>query len=297
MDTAVINIQDGVNGYVDLVQHVLKHGKEVAPRGQKTREIEDAIIRIEDVTNVLPMNIGRGTVPGIGAVEACQLLSGTSFPDLVIAIGPQFKNYVEDNGIFHGAYGPRTNGQFDVVIDRLRQDPDTRQAVVTIWNPQYDLQSQKRDYPCTILHQFRIRDNKLNMSVYMRSNDVWLGAAYDFFQFTRVQLAIASVLGIEPGTYNHHVGSLHIYEQHYEVAESLKHTDIKNEIPAITGRSWNEVKSSALLAMQATVSEKTFNRLNDDEKWYASAMIHAVNKNVKKAEEAAAASQEEANNG
>ena len=299
MDTSIktIEIQDGVNGYVDLVQHVLKHGKEVAPRGQKTREIEDAIIRIEDVTNVLPMNIGRGTVPGIGAVEACQLLSGTSFPDLVIAIGPQFKNYAEDNGIFHGAYGPRTNGQFDVIIDRLRQDPDTRQAVVTIWNPQYDLQPNKRDYPCTILHQFRIRDNKLNMSVYMRSNDVWLGAAYDFFQFTRVQLAIASVLGIEPGTYNHHVGSLHIYEQHYEVAESLKHTDIKNEIPAITGRSWNEVKSSALLAMQATVSEKTFNRLNDDEKWYASAMIHAVNKNVKKAEEAAAASQEEANNG
>jgi thymidylate synthase len=296
MDTAVINIQDGINGYVDLVQHVLKHGKEVAPRGQKTREIEDAIIRIEDVTNVLPMNVGRGTVPGIGAVEACQLLSGTSFPDLVIAIGPQFKNYVEDNGIFHGAYGPRTNGQFDVIIDRLRQDPDTRQAVVTIWNPEYDLQAKKRDYPCTILHQFRIRDNKLNMSVYMRSNDVWLGAAYDFFQFTRVQLAIASVLGIEPGTYNHHVGSLHIYEQHYEAAEGLKHTDIKNEIPAITGRSWNEVKSSALLAMQATVSEKTFNRLNDDEKWYASSMILAINKNAKKAEEAAA-NQEEANNG
>ena len=296
MDTAIINIQDGVNGYVDLVQHVLKHGKEVAPRGQKTREIEDAIIRIEDVTNVLPMNVGRGTVPGIGAVEACQLLSGTSFPDLVIAIGPQFKNYVEDNGIFHGAYGPRTNGQFDVIIDRLRQDPDTRQAVVTIWNPEYDLQPSKRDYPCTILHQFRIRDNKLNMSVYMRSNDVWLGAAYDFFQFTRVQLAIASVLGIEPGTYNHHVGSLHIYEQHYEAAEGLKHTDIKNEIPAITGRSWNEVKSSALLAMQATFSEKTFNRLNDDEKWYASSMILAINKNAKKAEETAA-NQEEANNG
>jgi hypothetical protein len=130
----------------------------------------------------------------------------------------------------------------------------------------------------------------------MRSNDVWLGAAYDFFQFTRVQLAIASVLGIEPGTYNHHVGSLHIYEQHYEAAEGLKHTDIKNEIPAITGRSWNEVKSSALLAMQETVSDKTFNRLNDDEKWYASSMILAINKNAKKAEETAA-NQEEANNG
>jgi len=282
MDTAVIEIQDGVNGYVDLVKHVLEHGKEVAPRGMKTLEIEDAIIRIDDVFNTLPLEVGRGTVPGIGAVEACQLLSGTSFPDLVVAVGPQFANYAEDNGLFHGAYGPRTAGQYDILIDRLTQDPDTRQAVATIWNPQLDLQGQKRDYPCTILHQFRIRDNKLNMSVYMRSNDVWLGAAYDFFQFTRVQIAMASVLGIEPGKYAHHVGSLHIYEQHYTAADKLKHALHNPTIPAITGRTWNEVKSSAILAMQATVSEPTYARLNDAEKWYADSMKRAVLNNAQK---------------
>jgi thymidylate synthase len=260
---------------------VLEHGKEVAPRGQKTREIEDAIIRIDDVYNTLPMNVGRGAVPGIGAVEACQLLSGTSFPDLVIAIGPQFQNYTEDNGIFHGAYGPRTNGQYDIIIDRLKADPDTRQAVITIWNPQYDLQPSKRDYPCTILHQFRIRNNKLNMSVYMRSNDVWLGAAYDFFQFTRVQLAVASVLGIEPGTYNHHVGSLHIYEQHYESADKLKYTDETVSIPYFTGRSWNEIKSGSLLAMQATVDKGVYARLTKDEQWYTDVMASAIEKNKK----------------
>jgi thymidylate synthase len=292
MDNALIHIEDGINGYVDLVQHVLKHGREVAPRGQKTREIEDAIIRIDDVRNTLPLNVNRGTVPGIGAVEAMQLLSGTSFPDLVIAVGPQFKNYAEDNGVFHGAYGPRTNGQFQAVIERLQNDPDTRQAVVTIWNPQYDLLPSKRDYPCTILHQFRIRDNKLNMSVYMRSNDVWLGAAYDFFQFTRVQLAMASVLGIEPGTYNHHVGSLHIYEQHYGVAEDLKKTSEKLDIPIITGRTWDEVKSSAYLTMQASVNERTHATLTDAEKWYADAMKTAVTKNHEKAEALAKAADE-----
>jgi thymidylate synthase len=248
----------------------------------KTLEIEDAIIRIDDVFNTLPLEVGRGTVPGIGAVEACQLLSGTSFPDLVVAVGPQFANYAEDNGLFHGAYGPRTAGQYDILIDRLTQDPDTRQAVATIWNPQLDLQGQKRDYPCTILHQFRIRDNKLNMSVYMRSNDVWLGAAYDFFQFTRVQIAMASVLGIEPGKYAHHVGSLHIYEQHYTAADNLKHALHNPTIPAITGRTWNEVKSSAILAMQATVSEPTYARLNDAEKWYADSMKRAVLNNAQK---------------
>ena len=286
MDTAVINIQDGVNGYVDLVKHVLEHGKDVAPRGMKTREIEDAIIRIEDVSNTLPLEVGRGTVSGIGAVEACQLLAGVTVPDLVVSIGPQFANYAEDNGLFHGAYGPRTAGQYDILIERLKNDPDTRQAVATIWNPQLDLQAEKRDYPCTILHQFRIRNNKLNMSVYMRSNDVWLGAAYDFFQFTRVQLAMASVLGIEPGTYHHHVGSLHIYEQHYEAADKLKYALHNPTIPAITGRTWNEVKSSAMLAIQATVSESTYARLNDAEKWYTDSMKRAVLNNLNKANEA-----------
>ena len=282
MDTAIIDIPDAINGYVDLVQHVLKNGKEVAPRGMKTREIEDAIIRIDDVYNTLPLGVGRGTVPGIGAVEACQLIAGASTPKLVIAIGPQFANYTEDNGLFHGAYGIRTQSQYAPIVERLKADPDTRQAVATIWNPELDLLANKRDYPCTILHQFRIRNNKLNMSVYMRSNDVWLGAAYDFFQFTRVQLAIASILGIEPGTYHHHVGSLHIYEQHYDSAESLKHTyEPYEKIPAMVGNSWGEVSDFAMDALTAAIhhEEKALlYNLHPFEQWYANAMIKAVNK-------------------
>jgi thymidylate synthase len=279
MSASVIEIQDGVNGYVDLVNYVLKHGEKASPRGMNTREIEDAVICIDDVHHTLPVKVGRGTVPGIGAVEACQLLSGTSFPKTVIAIGPQFKNYTEDSGIFHGAYGLRTNGQYDAVIDKLKSDSDSRQAVVTIWNPEYDNQPNKRDYPCTVLHQFRIRNNKLNMSVYMRSNDVWLGAAYDFFQFTQVQIALASVLGIEPGKYAHHVGSLHIYEQHYKSAESLTYTNELVSIPSITGSTWTEVSASALKALNTVDNDTIIPQLNAAELWHANAMITAVQKN------------------
>jgi len=283
VDTAIINIKDGVNGYVDLVKHVLENGREVAPRGMKTREIEDAIIRIDDVYNTLPLGVGRGTVPGIGAVEACQLLAGVSTPKLVIEVGPQFANYAEDNGLFHGAYGLRTDGQYEKIVERLKADPDTRQAVVTIWDPKLDLLEKKRDYPCTILHQFRIRDNKLNMTVFMRSNDVWLGAAYDFFQFTRVQIAIASVLGIEPGKYTHHVGSLHIYEQHYEVADKLKYSDTYEEVPAITAATWKQVSllaGSALTAAEHNYDKTLLANLFPlAEGWYAEAMIRAIKKN------------------
>jgi thymidylate synthase len=281
MDSSVknIEIEDGVNGYVDLVNHVLKHGEPAAPRGLNTLEIEDATIHIRNAANALPLGVNRGTVSGIGAVEACQLLSGTSFPKLVIDIGPQFANYTEDDGMFHGSYGTRTKGQYDVMVDRLKKDPDTRQAVVTIWNPERDMLEKKRDYPCTILHQFRIRRNRLNMSVYMRSNDVWLGAAYDFFQFTRVQIAIASILGIEPGSYSHHVGSLHIYEENYDAAAALRKTNNVIEIPAITGRTWREVESSALIALQATSDATLLDRLTLEERWYTDAMLKAIEKN------------------
>lgn len=281
MDTAVINIEDGVNGYVDLVQHVLRHGKETAPRGQKTREIEDAVVRIRNVYDTLPLGIGRGTVPGIGAVEAMQLLAGVSTPQLLLQIAPQFSAYTNEDGVsFHGSYGARTVGQYEVIIDRLKADPDSRQAQVTIWNPELDLQPGKRDYPCTTLHQFRIRDNKLNMSVYMRSNDVWLGAAYDFFQFTRVQIALASVLGVEPGAYTHHVGSLHIYEQHYGIAESLIKTPDVTPVPAIVGSTWAEVQEQALGALEGARNESVRSGLQSAAKWYSEAMHKAVVKNA-----------------
>jgi thymidylate synthase len=248
----------------------------------KTREIEDAVIFIDDVYNTLPLKVGRGSVPGIGAVEACQLLAGESYNDLIVAVGPQFRNYAESDGIFHGAYGPRTREQYPLAIDKLRNDSDTRQAVITLWNPNLDNQPNKRDYPCTILHQFRIRNNKLNMSVYMRSNDVWLGAAYDFFQFTRVQIAMASVLGIEPGKYAHHVGSLHIYEQHYDAAENLKKTDEIVPIPTITGSAWDDVRASAKAALDAASGTVSVDTLNNDSRWYADAMIAAIEKNKAK---------------
>jgi thymidylate synthase len=286
MDTSVkqINIEDGVNGYVDLVQHVLRYGAPAAPKGINTREIEDAVITIDNVYATLPIGVSRGTVPGIGAVEACQLMSGLSTPKLVIDIGPQFEDYTEEDGKFHGSYGTRTSGQYNVVVDRLRNDPDTRQAVVTMWSPPLDMLERKKDYPCTILHQFRIRNGKLNMSVYMRSNDVWLGAAYDFFQFTRVQLALCSILSIEPGTYAHHVGSLHIYENNYSMAENLKKTSDVFVPPAITGHTWNEVAASASRALRAIEDTEAISLLTEEERWYADSMSKAIRKNKQRKE-------------
>jgi thymidylate synthase len=288
----VIQVPDLVDGYVDVVEWVYRTGREVSPRGMKTVEIEDALIIVDNPWATLPMGVGRGIVPGIGVVEALQLLGGVSTPETVIAVGPQFANYAEDSGLFHGAYGPRTRGQYAEVVRKLRQDPDSRQAVVTIWDPKLDNLPEKRDYPCTVLHQFRIRDGRLNMSVYMRSNDVWLGLGYDGWQFTRVQIALASVLGVEVGTYAHHVGSLHLYEQHYDAAQRLRYYDdddnpYPSRQPAITGKSWDDVAVAAKFCLDAHTSERVAAVLvNDDERWFADAIKTAIDKNAAKKSQA-----------
>ena len=68
-----------------------------------------------------------------------------------------------------------------------------------------------KDTPCTVSLQFLIRDNKLHLTVYMRSNDIWLGFPYDVFSFTCMQIKMAMELGYDVGEYTHIAGSLHLY--------------------------------------------------------------------------------------
>ena len=106
----------------------------------------------------------------------------------------------------------RRNDQIDHVIDLLKREPDTRQAAVSI----YDCKEHDTftfDTPCTYAIQFTIIDNKLNMSVVMRSNDLWFGFCNDQYQFSKLQQYIWWRLDtdIEMGTYFHFAHNLHLY--------------------------------------------------------------------------------------
>lgn len=207
-----IRVPDLRGGYIDIVEAVLRDGRLTSPRGQATTELLDVVIEVEDPFDVLPVGIGRGLNLGIAAYEAAQLVAGVSEPDVITKIAPQFERYM-DNGAFWGAYGRRVGDQLEAVVRKLSEDPDSRQAVVTLWNPDMDNTPGKSDYPCTVMFQFLIRDGELIMHTTMRSNDVWLGLAYDAFMFTQCQITIAGALGVDVGSYHHHAVSLHLYER------------------------------------------------------------------------------------
>lgn len=219
-------------GYVELVNVVRNRGRLCYPRGMETLELQDVTFTVDDLTNTIPTRVNRKPNLKIAAIEALQLIGGVSTPELTVAASPAFAKFRELDGNFWGAYGMRVNTQVGYVVDKLRKDSESRQAVITLWDPNKDNEEGKRDYPCTITLGFRIRKDKLNASVTMRSNDVWLGTCYDVFQFTQLQHTIANMLGIEVGTYAHTAWSLHLYEEHYEASSKLDpHPSGVNFIP------------------------------------------------------------------
>lgn len=116
--------------------------------------------------------------------------------------------------------------QWEYVKALLTKDPNSRQAVIHIKNPSDE---PSKDVPCTVSLQFLLRDNKLNLTVYMRSNDIWMGFPYDVFNFTCFQIKMAMELGVEIGWYTHVSGSLHLYRRNSKV-KSVQPTNNLEEI-------------------------------------------------------------------
>ena len=100
--------------------------------------------------------------------------------------------------------------QLEKVVEQLKNNKSTRQAAISIYDGK-EQHMYDRDTPCTYAVQFTIVDNKLNMAVMMRSNDIWYGFCNDQYCFSRLQMLVAEKTGYELGTYYHFAHNLHLY--------------------------------------------------------------------------------------
>lgn len=224
-----------------LLWDVCSHGWSAAPRGMAVRELVAQEIRILSPYPFTDFQ-GRNLNPKIAVIEAIGLVGGMATDELAARHVRSLYKFT-DEGRFHGAYGIRVRNQMRFVLETLRADPDSRQAVMTIFDGDRDLVRNTRDTPCTLSLQFLIRDDALNMIVTMRSNDLWLGTPYDFFQFSVMQATLAQLLGVAIGWYVHQVGSLHVYEKDVRAATDLeRNTDPPAELeaPRLDAPLWAE---------------------------------------------------------
>jgi len=106
-------------------------------------------------------------------------------------------------------------GQIEHVTNILSDAWFSRRAVISLWSTELmDL-----DFPfCIIAVQFMIREQKLNMTAFLRSNDAWNYALADMILLTDLQRDVAKRLKVACGSYTHHAVSYHIYDYDYDLA-------------------------------------------------------------------------------
>jgi thymidylate synthase len=197
---------------------LLKVKDRMNPTKGANRELSGVIIELSNPRARLSQTETKGTLFSCLG-ELFWYLSGSNRLDFIEHYIPLYRKFAESDGTIWGAYGPRMFDmrgvdQLATVAERLKSNPDTRKAVVQIFNAE-DIpteQSSYADVPCTCMMQFMIRNGKLDMIVFMRSNDAFKGLPHDIFCFTMIQELMARTLGIELGLYKHMVGSLHLYD-------------------------------------------------------------------------------------
>lgn len=146
----------------------------------------------------------------IGYMEGMQLIAGVYNIAAMIEVAPNASHKLFTLPM---AYGPRLATQMPNIVEKLRQDPDTRQAIAFIGKPE---DGQTNNQPCTTTLQWLLRKDHVVCVGSMRSWDLIKGLPYDLMMFHMATAAVAHCLGVKPGPVCVTAGSGHIYERDAE---------------------------------------------------------------------------------
>ena len=129
----------------------------------------------------------------------------------------------DKNGFVNSNYGYQwnRNNQIDYAVNELLKNKYSRRSCVTIYDAK-EHEIFNKDTPCTLNICFNIYDDKLNMTVLMRSNDLVFGFCNDQYCFSLLQKEVLEKLNIQNqkyllGTYTHIALDLHIYDRHFNL--------------------------------------------------------------------------------
>jgi len=208
------------DAYVAVLRRILDDpAYETSGRGKDGFEVPNISFRLTDVTHRTPFVAARKTNIVFNYAELLWYVAGRDDVAMISYYAPRLAKLSADGNTLTGtAYGPRLFGpdgddglsQFDRCLRTLREDPDSKRAAMVIMRPHEPIGADNPDVACTLGLQFMLRGGRLHATGYMRGNDAVIGLLCDTFSFTMIQELAARRLGVEPGSYTHHVGSMHI---------------------------------------------------------------------------------------
>lgn len=184
--------------------------------------------------------------------ESLWIASGRNDMEYITRYLKHMVDFSDDGTSMRGGYGPRMryfNGsyedyyvsltekptdnyvdQYRYVVECFAEDINTRRAVVNLDDTNKDefdasgKLKKSKDIPCTRLLHFQKdpTENKLNLTVFMRSNDyLWGASAVNIFNYTFIQEYFAAILGLEVGSYFHIADNFHFYSDKKQVVEAI----------------------------------------------------------------------------
>lgn len=314
----------GVNeAFVGLVSDI--HNRKIptirtsSRNGDVLQIAEPVIITYEQPCERVLFNDARDANPFFHLYEALWMLAGRNDVKPITYYTSQMAQFSDDGKIFNGAYGYRwrhakdgdtfdgdgINGtdQLKVIVNHLKASPDSRRAVLQMWNVQDDLLKilpsmnvqnswgegdharmllpvpPSKDVCCNLSACFAMRFNReagdgygcptyLDMTVFNRSNDMILGMlGANAVHFSFLQEYMAGQLGVRVGVYNQISNNLHVYESNWKPDEWLAEITHRthHSVPIVTYRD-NVRKQVPLIKSPATFDTELslFVELNSD---------------------------------
>ncbi len=227
------------------IKSVMTIGQESSPRGLLIKEVNNFWYTLPPFVRFMNFKDRKLNIDYIKH-EFLWYLKGDRLDTSITDHAKMWKGLINEDGSINSNYGQYLFGdqqQFWNVVKLLEDDRESRRGSISILNKDH-LLSDTKDVPCTYAINFRIRQNKLDMTVHMRSQDAIFGMGNDAPTFSFVHEMMWQALrekypSLEYGLYCHFADSFHIYERHFEMAEKIieggkvKHV----KCPKISGRA------------------------------------------------------------
>lgn len=171
----------------------------------------------------------RDANPFFHLYECIWMMAGRNDAASVARYARTMDMFANDQGELAGAYGKRWRSHFGpdqlpMLIDLLRKEPNTRRAVLQMWDPIFDLATvgDSKDVPCNTAVYFDATDGRLNMTVANRSNDiVWGAYGANSVHMSFLQEFIAHAVGKPMGSYYQFSNNYHTYVDRPDVARLI----------------------------------------------------------------------------
>lgn len=233
--------------FLSIFGALKQNGNISSPRGLKVIECEDFSYFLTPYNRFCNFKSRKLNIQYIKD-EFKWYLKGDAHDLSIVKKAKMWGHLVNENGTINSNYGRYifASGAFYNVAHILIDDKDSRRASIIILNNVH-IQSETKDVPCTYSLNFRIRNNKMNMSVCMRSQDAIFGMGNDApaFSFIHEMMFIylkETFKDLEYGNYFHYCNSFHVYEKHFDVLDKIVNGDEFEEVKCPKISSIDEVR-------------------------------------------------------